>query len=270
MTSTRRRREAAQASEPAAKRPRKFSGGSAAAASATAAPKQAQKKSASAAESATATSQLQDSAWFDRYVGVDADYRRYMREEWGFEKRGDQPLFEKLCLEGAQAGLSWATILKKREAYRRAFRGFDVAACAAMSAADEEALLQDDGRTGADAIVRNRAKVKSVVKNAQAVLALQREGATRGGSPPRHGHFDRFLWDFVGGRPRLHQRAAGEACPSKDDVSEEMSRALKERGFSFVGPTICYSLMQSCGLIVDHPAGTPEFEAAKKRLAQRK
>mmetsp|Transcript_49416 Transcript_49416/g.164973 ORF Transcript_49416/g.164973 Transcript_49416/m.164973 type:complete len:194 (-) Transcript_49416:237-818(-) len=193
-----------------------------------------------------------------------------MREGWGSEKRGAQPLFEKLCLEGAQAGLSWATILTKREAYRRAFHKFDIKACAAMSAADEERLMQDDGRTGADAIVRNRAKIKSVVKNAQAVLALQREGAARGGSPPRHGHFDAFLWDFVGGKPRLHDRKTGEACPSKDDVSEEMSRALKARGFGFVGPTICYSLMQSCGLIIDHPAGTPEWEAAKKRLAQRK
>eukprot|EP00966_Prymnesium_polylepis_P087191 2018093-Prymnesium_polylepis.1 len=98
-----------------------------------------------------------ESAWFDQYVGVDDDYRRYMREEWGHEKRGDQPLFEKLCLEGAQAGLSWATILKKREAYRRAFHGFDIGKCAAMTAADVQRLL-DDGRTGAASIVKNRAK----------------------------------------------------------------------------------------------------------------
>ena len=191
-----------------------------------------------------------------------------MREEWGFEKRGDRPLFEKLCLEGAQAGLSWATILKKREAYRKAFHNFDIERCAAMSAAELRRLLEDTSLSGADAIVRNRAKVESVVSNAKAVLALRREGYG-GSAAATHGSFDAFLWDFVGGQPRLHTRRADEPCPSKDATSEAMSAALKARGFRFVGPTICYSLMQSCGLIVDHPAGTPEWETAKRRLAAR-
>ena len=110
--------------------------------------------------------------------------------------------------------------------------------------------------------------MRSVIKNATAVLALQEEGAAAG-AKPKHGHFDKFLWDFVGGKPRLHSRALGESMPSKDGTSEAMSAALKKRGFAFVGPTICYSLMQSCGLIVDHPAGTPEYEEAKRRLAAR-
>ncbi|KAL1525065.1 hypothetical protein AB1Y20_019938 [Prymnesium parvum] len=173
-----------------------------------------------------------DKAWFDFFVGVNEEYRRYMREEWGVEKRGDQPLFEKLCLEGAQAGLSWATILKKRAAYRRDFKDFDIEYCAGMTEAEIEPLL-GDSRSGADCIVRHKGKVLSVVNNAKAVLALQREAAACGSPPPPHGYFDQFLWEFVG------------------------------------GPTICYSFMQSCGLIVDHPAGTPEYEAARERLAAR-
>ncbi|KAL3929781.1 MAG: hypothetical protein SGPRY_001814, partial [Prymnesium sp.] len=171
-------------------------------------------------------------AWFDFFVGVDEDYRRYMREEWGFEKRGDQPLFEKLCLEGAQAGLSWATILKKREAYRRAFHGFDIERCAAMSSSDVERLLTDE-RTGVDQIVKNGAKVQSVVRNANAVLALRHKEEARGGVPPRHGYFDRFLWSFVGGSPKLHNRPVGAPHPTKDEVSEAMSRELKALGFNF-------------------------------------
>jgi len=198
--------------------------------------------------------------------------RRYMHTEWGFEKRGDAPLFEKICLEGAQAGLSWATILAKREAYRKAFKGFDIEKCAAMTPAEEAKLLlpPPPGSDSSQSIVRNKAKVASVPKNARAVLALIREAKAAGGQKPEHGHLDAFFWGFVGGMPQLTDRKPGEKCPATNETSEAMSKALKQRGFSFVGPTICYSFMQACGLIVDHPKGSSQWNEAQQRLQGRK
>ena len=206
--------------------------------------------------------------WFESlYAGAMSDeYKAYMRAEWGAEKRGDVPLFEKLSLEGAQAGLSWATILAKREAYRRAFHSFDVKRCAAMTYDDVDALLSTSS-TGRDAIVRHRGKCLSVVNNAKAILRLAEEQAD---APcPEHGYFDALIWSFVSGVPQLSAWADPASIPAETATSRAMSDALKARGFSYVGPKICYSLMQSCGLVVDHPVGTPEWRAAKKRIEAR-
>lgn len=206
--------------------------------------------------------------WFESlYAGAMSDeYKTYMRAEWGAEKRGDVPLFEKLSLEGAQAGLSWATILAKREAYRRAFHSFDVKRCAAMTYDEVDALLSTSS-TGRDAIVRHRGKCLSVVNNAKAILRLAEEQAD---APcPEHGHFDALIWSFVSGVPQLSAWADPASIPAETATSRAMSDALKARGFSYVGPKICYSLMQSCGLVVDHPVGTPEWCAAKERIEVR-
>ena len=192
------------------------------------------------------------------------EYKLYMKNEWAHEKRGDVPLFEKLSLEGAQAGLSWATILAKREGYRKAFHKFDIDKCAAMSAADIARLLDAESAT----IVRHRGKIEAVVHNAKCVQALIAEAEGRGTAAP-HGHFDAFLWSFVGGVPQLNAWPDARSIPSESDTAHALSTALKARGFKFVGPKICYSLMQSCGLIIDHPKGTPEWEAARQRLAVR-
>ena len=202
-------------------------------------------------------------AWYEAlYSGAMSDeYKRYMRDEWAHEKRGDVPLFEKLSLEGAQAGLSWATILAKREGYRTAFHGFDIAKCAAMTEGDVSRLLAAESAS----IVRHRGKIEAVINNARCVQALIDEA--KGKPPPPHGHLDALLWSFVGGTPLLNEWPDAKAIPSESETATAMSKALKERGFKFVGPKICYSLMQSCGLIIDHPKGTPEWEAARQRLA---
>ena len=211
-----------------------------------------------------------EGSWFEEmYSGAMSEvYKRYMREEWGMEKRGDIPLFEKLSLEGAQAGLSWATILTKREAYRVAFHGFDIKACAAMGDADADALCAASGG-GAGSIVRHRGKIASVANNARCVLRLAEEAERRGEARPPHGPLDALLWDFVNGVPQLNAWAGARQIPTDTATSHEMSKALKKLGFSFVGPKICYSLMQSCGLVIDHPKGSREWEAARHRLEQR-
>ena len=211
--------------------------------------------------------------WFEEaYTGaMSREYRHYMRREWGFEKRGDQELFEMLCLEGAQAGLSWATILSRRTAYRKAFHAFDIERVAQMTKEEEQRLLEapaSDG--GATTIVRNRLKVASVPRNARAALKIIEEGrrwsAFSGEARPRHGYLDAFLWSFVNERPRLNRWTSAADIPSEDETSRVMSAALIDKGFNFVGPVICYALMQSCGMVVDHPLGTPEWEAARRRL----
>jgi DNA-3-methyladenine glycosylase I len=157
-------------------------------------------------------------------------------EEWGVPSRDDRHLFELLTLEGAQAGLSWSTILRKREGYRAAFAAFDPAVVARFTARDVERLLADPG------IVRNRAKVESTVDNAKRVLALQDE----------HGSFAAYLWDMVDGAPIVGRwRTVGE-IPAETADSRALSKDLKRRGFRFVGPTICYAFMQSVGLVNDH------------------
>jgi DNA-3-methyladenine glycosylase I len=165
-------------------------------------------------------------------VGTTPRVTAYHDEEWGAPKRDPHTLFEFLILEGAQAGLSWRTILDKREGYRAAFAGFDPAVVATFDEHDIERLLADPG------IVRNRAKIRATVGNARAWCELDDPVA--------------FLWDFVGGRPLQNRpRSLGE-LPATTEVSERMSKELKRRGFRFVGGTICYSLMQACGLVNDH------------------
>jgi len=157
-------------------------------------------------------------------------------EEWGSPSRDDRHLFELLTLEGAQAGLSWSTILNKRDGYRRAFSDFDPAAVARFTPSDVDRLLGDPG------IVRNRLKVESTVVNASRVLEIQAE----------HGSFSDYLWEFVDGRPIVGRWRSQSELPAETDLSRTLSRDLKKRGFRFVGPTVCYAFMQSVGLVNDH------------------
>ena len=160
----------------------------------------------------------------------------YHDAEWGVPVHDDRVLFEFLILEGAQAGLNWLTVLKKRESYREAFAGFDPAAVARFDEAKEAALLQNPG------IVRNRLKVRSAIQNAQGFLKVQEE----------YGSFDAFIWQFVEGTPVVnHWRTLAE-LPAQTPASVQMSKALKKRGFNFVGPTICYAFMQAVGMVNDH------------------
>jgi DNA-3-methyladenine glycosylase I len=173
--------------------------------------------------------------------GVESDplYRAYHDGEWGRPSRDERHLFEMLVLEGAQAGLSWSTILRKREGYRRAFAGFDPAVVAGFGDEDVARLLGDAG------IVRNRLKVESTLANARAVLALREAG----------GSLVEVVWAFVGGEPRDRRAANLGELPAETDESRAMSRELKRRGFRFVGPTVCYAFMQAAGLVNDHVVG---------------
>ena len=177
----------------------------------------------------------------------------YHDEEWGVPVHDDRTLFEFLILEGAQAGLSWETILKKRENYRRAFHGFDAKKIASYTAADTERLLADSG------IVRNRLKIAATVKNAQAFLDVQREC----------GSFDAYLWRFVGGKPIQNRWKSTAELPTRTAESDAMSRDLLRRGFKFVGSTICYALMQATGMVNDHLVTCPRYPtlggSAKRR-----
>jgi DNA-3-methyladenine glycosylase I len=157
-------------------------------------------------------------------------------EEWGVPSHDDQHLFEMLTLEGAQAGLSWSTILRKREGYRKAFAGFDPRVVAGFTAKDIERLLADPG------IVRNRLKVESTVVNAGAVLRVQEE----------LGSLDAYLWAFVDGQPIVNRWRSLAELPSETELSRALSKDLKRRGFRFVGPTVCYAFMQSVGMVDDH------------------
>lgn len=163
-------------------------------------------------------------------------YERYHDEEWGVPVHDDRVHFEFLILEGAQAGLSWATILKRRAGYRKAFAGFDPRKVARFSPDKIERLLQFDG------IIRNRLKVESAVSNAGAFLAVQEE----------FGSFDEYIWGFVGGRPRVNRHRTLKQVPATTRESDALSRDLKRRGFRFVGSTVMYAHMQACGLVNDH------------------
>jgi DNA-3-methyladenine glycosylase I len=162
----------------------------------------------------------------------------YHDKEWGVPVHDDRVLFEFLILEGAQAGLSWSTILKKRENYRRAFAGFDPRKVARFDASRKRKLMKDDG------IVRNRLKIDSTVSNARAFLAVQKE----------FGSFDRYLWQFVGGEPIRNSRK-GKDIPARTPESDALSKDLQRRGFRFVGSTICYAFMQAVGMVNDHVVG---------------
>ena len=179
-------------------------------------------------------------------------YLAYHDEEWGVPLHDDRRLFELLVLEGAQAGLSWATILRKREGYRAAFERFDPTRVARFSESDVERLLRDPG------IVRNRLKIESAIANARAVLMIQEEA----------GSLDTYLWRFVGGAPMVNARPSLGAIPSETVESRVMSKELKSRGFRFVGPTICYAFMQAAGLVNDHIVGCFRYEEVG-RLAWR-
>jgi DNA-3-methyladenine glycosylase I len=170
------------------------------------------------------------------WCGEDPLYVSYHDREWGVPVHDDRTLFEFLVLEGAQAGLSWITILRKRDAYRKAFAGFDVEKVARFTAKKVATLLLDPG------IVRNRLKIESAVKNARAFIAVQEE----------HGSFDRYQWQFVDGRP-LQNRFTGKGqIPARTRESDAFSKDLKKRGFSFVGSTIIYAHMQAVGMVNDH------------------
>ena len=171
----------------------------------------------------------------DWSIAGDALYLAYHDEEWGVPSRDDRHLFELLVLEGAQAGLSWATILRKREGYRRAFSGFDPEVVARLDGRAVERLLQDPG------IVRNRLKIESAVVNARRVLEVQETGSLAA-----------FLWSFVGGEPIAGRWRSAREIPAETAESRAMSKELKRRGFRFVGPTICYAFMQAAGLVNDH------------------
>ena len=160
----------------------------------------------------------------------------YHDEEWGVPSHDNRHLFEMLTLEGAQVGLSWNTILNKREGYREAFAGFDADAVARFGPKDVERLVADPG------IVRNRLKIESTVNNAARVLEVQRE----------HGSFDSYLWRFVDGEPIVGRRESLIDLPAETDDSRALSKDLKRRGFRFVGPTVCYAFMQAVGLVNDH------------------
>ncbi|HZO93619.1 MAG TPA: DNA-3-methyladenine glycosylase I [Candidatus Baltobacteraceae bacterium] len=171
-------------------------------------------------------------------TGADAAMTAYHDDEWGVPVHDDRTLFEFIVLEGAQAGLSWATILRKREAYRRAYRGFDPAKVARFGERDVARLLADDG------IVRNAAKVGWSVRNAKAFLAVQRD----------RGSFDAFLWAFAGGKPIVNRPRTTADLPARTDLSDRLSAELRRRGFGFVGSTICYSFLQAVGVVDDHAA----------------
>lgn len=163
-------------------------------------------------------------------------YKSYHDEEWGKPLHDDQKLFELICLEGAQAGLSWYTVLKKRENYRRAFNNFDANKMEKYGAAKIEKLLLDEG------IVRNRLKVNAFVTNAQIFLAIKKE----------YGSFDKYIWQFVGGKPIINTVRDMKDVPAKTAISEAMSKSLLKKGFKFAGSTICYAFMQASGMVDDH------------------
>ena len=170
------------------------------------------------------------------WTGIaDAEYMRYHDEEWGVPKTDDRTLFEKIVLEGFQSGLSWLTILKKRDNFRRAFHDFEPEKIARYGARDKARLMADAG------IVRNRLKIDATIDNARAYLALSQRTS-----------LSAFIWGFVDGRPIIHQRQSMTEVPPQSDLSKQISKALKAEGFRFVGPTTVYAFMQASGMVNDH------------------
>jgi DNA-3-methyladenine glycosylase I len=188
------------------------------------------------------------------WAGEDPLYVGYHDREWGVPLHDDRKLFELLTLEGAQAGLAWITILRKREGYRAAFDGFDPEKVARYGKRKIESLLRDPG------IVRNRAKVLGTVQNARAFARVREEV----------GSFDRHLWSFVGGRPLRNRRASMKDVPAETVESRAMSKDLKRRGFTFVGPTICYAFMQAAGLVDDHVAACFRHAGGRRKASVRR
>lgn len=182
------------------------------------------------------------------WQGTDPLYIQYHDEEWGVPLHDERRLFEMLILEGAQAGLSWITVLRKREAYRKAFDNFDPKKVARYDDKKIAQLLANPG------IIRNRAKVNAAVGNAQAYLAVQKE----------FGSFDAYIWQFVGGKPIQNKRKTLRDIPAETDESRAMSKDLKKRGFRFVGPTICYAHMQATGMVNDHLVGCFRYKEVNR------
>lgn len=181
------------------------------------------------------------------WCGDDPLYVQYHDEEWGVPSHDDRHLFEMLCLEGQQAGLSWITVLRKREAYRRAFHGFEIRKVARMSDADIEALLGDAS------LIRHRGKLTAIRDNAIAALALQKEG----------GSLSDWLWEFVGGRALANGPASYRDAPAATPLSDALAKELKKRGFRFVGSTTVYAFLQACGFVNDHESGCFRFRQLK-------
>lgn len=175
------------------------------------------------------------------WAGESQIYIDYHDNEWGKPQFDSQKLFEKICLEGQQAGLSWITVLKKREAYREAFFHFSPEKIAQMGEKEIDGLMQNAG------LIRHRAKLEAIVKNAKAYLAMQQNGED----------FSQFIWSFVGNRPQINDVPTLSSVPAKTEVSIAMSKALKKKGFVFVGETTCYAFMQSMGLVDDHLNSCP-------------
>ncbi|TVO53342.1 DNA-3-methyladenine glycosylase I [Denitromonas halophila] len=176
------------------------------------------------------------------WCGTEPLYVAYHDEEWGVPQHDDQMLFEMLTLEGAQAGLSWWTVLQKRDGYRRAFDHFDVTRIAAYTDDDITRLVTDAG------IIRHAGKIRATIGNARAFLELQ----------AREGSFDRWLWQFVDGQPQINQRKSMAEVPGKTALSDTLSRELKRHGFKFVGSTICYAFAQATGMVNDHLLSCPQ------------
>ncbi len=190
-----------------------------------------------------ATAKIKRCPWADG----DPEYTRYHDEEWGVPMTDDRALFEKMTLEGFQAGLSWRTILRKRENFRKAFHHFDVARIARYTEKDIERLMADEG------IIRNRAKIEATISNAKAYLALSKKIA-----------FSAYLWGFLDGRPIINKLASMGDAPTETDISKKISKGLKAEGFRFVGPTTMYAFMQSTGMVNDHLIGCPRHAACAK------
>jgi DNA-3-methyladenine glycosylase I len=184
-----------------------------------------------------------------RWVSDDPLYIAYHDTEWGVPEHDDRALFEKLVLDGFQAGLSWITILRKRDAFRKAFDGFDPVKIARYRDARRAKLMSDPG------IIRNRQKIEAAVTNAKAFLALQKEP----------GSFDAFLWQVTGGKTKVNRFRTVDQLPAKTAESEAMSKALRERGFRFVGPTICYAFMQAIGMVNDHTTDCFRYRTCGQR-----
>lgn len=183
------------------------------------------------------------------WAGSDPLYRRYHDREWGVPEHRDRQLFELLTLEGAQAGLSWLTVLRKRQNYRKAFDAFDFDRVSRYDGRKRRILMGNAG------IIRNRLKIASTVENARAVQKIRKEFGT----------FDRYLWQLAGGKPKRNRWRAMRQLPSRSEVSDHMSRELKRRGFRFIGSTICYALMQATGMVNDHLTSCFRYKEIKKR-----
>lgn len=182
------------------------------------------------------------------WCGSDPLYVQYHDEEWGVPVHDDRKIFEFMVLDGAQAGLSWLTVLRKRENYRKAFDNFDVEKIAKYSEKKIEKLLTNEG------IIRNKLKINGAVKNAQAFLKVQEE----------FGNFDKYIWQFVGGKTKHNARETFKHVPATSPESDAMSKDLKKRGFTFVGSTICYAFMQAAGMVNDHLVECFRYKEVKK------